>query len=91
MSDKVFALITVISSGLFGLAVAIVTSWLSTRREDRVFKRQLIRERIEATRILYEDALFALETIYVQRGQGSKDQQASLTRVLARLALRSTD
>ncbi|MDT4896406.1 MAG: hypothetical protein QOH25_1483 [Acidobacteriota bacterium] len=91
MSDKVFALLTVISSGIFGLAVAMVTSRLSTRREDRTFKRQLIRERIEATRALYEDALSALETLYVQRGRGSKDEQASLTRLLARLALRSTD
>jgi hypothetical protein len=91
MSDKVFALITVISSGIFGLAVAVVTSWLSSRRENRVFKQQLIRDRIEATRVLYEDALSAIETLYVHRGRGSNDEQASLTLLLAKLALRSTD
>jgi hypothetical protein len=90
MSDKVFALITVITSGFFGLAVAVVTSWLSSRREDRTFKRQLIREKIEATCVLYEDALSALETLIVRRGRRDKDGQASFTRLLARLGLRST-
>lgn len=91
MSDRVFTLITVISSGFFGLAVAIITGWLTSQREGRTFWRQLSRERVEAVRTLYEDALSAIESLMVNRGLVTEADQANFSRLLARLALRSTD
>ena len=72
MSDRVFAPITVLSGGFFGLATAVVTGRLTARREGRTFKRQFPRDRVEAMRTLYEDVLHALETLIVRRGLGSE-------------------
>jgi uncharacterized protein with PIN domain len=91
MDEREFALITLAISGLFGLAVAVTTNWMTAGRENRTFRRQLRRERIEAARTLYEDALSALETLIVSRARTDKAGQAEFTRLLARLALRSTD
>lgn len=91
MSDRVFTLITVISSGFLGLAVAVITGWLTSRREGRTFRRQLSRDRVEAVRTLYEDGLSAIESLMVNRGVVSEADQATFTRILARLALSSTD
>lgn len=91
MSDRVFALLAALSGGFFGLAVAVVTGWLTSRREGRTFRRQFSRDRVEAVRTLYEDALFSIETLIVHRGLGSEEGQANYSRLLARLALSSTD
>lgn len=91
MSDRVFALLAALSGGFFGLAVAVVTGWLTSRREGRTFKRQFSRDRVEAVRALYEDALFSIETLIVHRGRGTEEGQANHSRIFARLALNSTD
>ena len=91
MGDKTFAVITLAITSLFGLLVTIVTNRLTASREDRDFKRQLKRENLEATRTLYEDALFMLERLVIQRGRGDKAEQDEFTRMLARLSLRSTN
>lgn len=91
MGDKTFTLITLALTSLFALLVTIVTTRLAASREDREFKRQLKREKLEATRTLYEDALFMLERLVIHLGRGDKVEQDEFTRMLARLSLRSTD
>jgi hypothetical protein len=90
MSDKVFALLTVVISSIFGFLVAVLTNRMSASREQAAFKRQLYREKLDATRALYEDAFFVLERLVIQEGTGDKVEQNELTRVMARLSLRST-
>lgn len=90
LNDKVFAFATVLAGGIFGLAAAIVTGWLTTRRETRSFKRQLRREKVDATRKLYEDAFVALDNLIIRRGVGDEADQNEVTRLMARLTLSST-
>ena len=90
LDDKVFAFATVLASGIFGLAVAVVAGWLTTRREAHGFKRQLRREKVDATRKLYEDAFVALDNLIIRRGEGDVADQNEVTRVMARLTLSST-
>jgi len=90
MGDKTFALITLALTSFFGLLVTIVTNRLTAGRGDREFKRELKREKLEATRTLYEDALFMLERLVISLGRGDKVGQDEFTRLMARLSLRST-
>jgi len=90
ISERVFALLTVAISSIFGLLVTILTNKMVASRERYAFHRQLHRERLEATRSLYEDALFMLEKIIVQEGAVNKVEQSEFSRVIARLYLRST-
>ena len=90
MGDKTFALITLALTSFFGLLVTIVTNRLTAGRGDREFKRELKREKLEATRTLYEDALFMLERLVISLGRGDNVGQDEFTRLMARLSLRST-
>jgi len=85
--DKIFALITVIASGIFGLLVSILTTFLQARREDRIFKRQLYKERIETTRNLYQDTLSILAGYCKRGGVGTEEDQNELIHLRSRLAL----
>jgi hypothetical protein len=91
MSDKEFALITVLVSSVFGLIVAVATSKLSSSSENKVFRRQLRRDKVDATRLLYEDALFVLNRTVSRLGVGDNTEQTEINRMLARLALSSTN
>lgn len=54
-------LITVFVSGLFALAVAAVTGWLSSFRESQSYARDRARARFDAIKALYANHLAYLE------------------------------
>lgn len=90
MSDKVFAIITISVSGIFALLVAIVTHWLASSRESRVFVREARRDRIQMTRELYEEAIFILDRSCRTLGLGSQEDREQTIRFIAKLSLHAT-
>jgi|GEM_PF-4569289 len=90
LDDKLFALLTVLLSGLFSLLVVLITNWMTSRFENKKFNNQLKKEKIEAIRNLYENTIYMLQKFIVQSGKGSKEEQDEFNRIKARLALRST-
>lgn len=89
--DRLFTLLTIFSSGIFALVVALLTNWFTENLEYKKFGRQLNKEKIERVRALYEDALFILSNVIIQRGRGTQEQQTEFTRVESRLNLYSTN
>lgn len=85
--DKVFALTTVLLSSFFSLLVTLLTNWAIARKEDKTFKRQLQKERIETTRTLYQDALYVLGIIAKQEGRADQDTLKELVKLRSRLPL----
>ncbi|MCA1633221.1 MAG: hypothetical protein LC785_06015 [Acidobacteria bacterium] len=85
--DQQFALATVFVSGLFSLMVSLSTSLLTNKRESRTFRRQLHRDKIEATRTLYQEALSVLELHARQGGRTDDAWRGTLVGVRARLSL----
>jgi hypothetical protein len=82
-------LVTVFVSGLFGLAVAVVTLLLASRKEEAARRRQAAREAYEELKVVYADALACLEKcIREVSGQGTfPGLQESLAINSARVAL----
>lgn len=58
MSEQsVFALATVVISGVFSLAVAWATLHFGSKTQDRAFRRELAKIQVETTRNFYRDVL----------------------------------
>ena len=91
MSDKVFALSTVFVGGVFSLLVALVSQWLTAARESRTLRREVRRDEVAATRLLYEETLFALDRSCRSLGKGTDEDQDQACKLLARLTLHAPD
>src|SRR5712691_216497 len=74
-----------------GLAVALITGRLTRKREEITYHRQQQKDKIEATRTLYEDALVLLERTLRKAGLGTEADEEMVLRVLARMSLSSTE
>ena len=81
--------ITVFLSGLFGLAVAVVTFWLSAQREKQSAQRTAQKERYAKIENLYVDKIALLEKLIrnVEAGNGADGLVDDLCRLNARLEL----
>jgi hypothetical protein len=90
MSDKEFALLTVIVSGVFALLVSLVTHFLSASRESRTLKREIRRDQKRGLRELYEEAIFTLDRTCSTLGKGTDDDRDKVLKFLARLHLHAT-
>jgi hypothetical protein len=82
-------LLTVFLSGLFGLAVAVVTFSLSTRRERTQQRRTADRVRFEKIEALYIDTIAGLEKLmrYTERMMDYSTAFDEMAHVNARLKL----
>jgi hypothetical protein len=61
MQKELIPLLAALFSGIFGLAVAITTTWLTTWKDSRHFRRDRARERYERVFILYTEVISDLE------------------------------
>lgn len=59
--NEYLPLLTVFLSGLFGLAVAVVTSLIANRKDIRAQRREAAREAYEEAKSTYTDSLACLE------------------------------
>ncbi len=91
MSDYL-PLITVFVSGLFGLAVAAATVYLTNAGDNRKYRRDLTQKRYDAAESLYVDVLAILEAAIreTQQLQDCQEMTAAFPRLNARLRLSST-
>jgi len=82
-------LVSALVSGLLGLAVAVVTSLLLSRKDEAARRHQAAREAYEELKVIYADALASLEKcIREVSGQGTfPGLQESLAINSARVAL----
>jgi len=90
MSDKIFALLAVSVSGLFSLLVSLTAHWLTASRESRTLRREVRRDDVQATRALYEEAIYMLERSCHTLGVGTDEDRDKMIRFLARLSLHAT-
>lgn len=91
--DRYFSLATVILSGLFALAVNVVSSWLSERRDSKSVRRQLLQDRKLELRNLYADniALFEKYIRYTLNKRSVDELYMETAVVNSRMMLMSID
>jgi hypothetical protein len=90
MDDKTFAILIALISNVSAIFVAYITSRFAEKREFRSFSRQAKKERVERIKLLYEDTVFILSNIVIQKGRATAEQRIEFTRLEARLGLFST-
>jgi hypothetical protein len=97
VTDKEFAFYTVLVSSVSAILASLITNLVTVfsnrmveKRERIAFARQLRKEKVETTRLLYEEATVVLNNVIIERGLVNEERQNKATQILARLDLRAT-